>query len=140
MRSSFGSSSTRVADVMVTAVKMLEPDATCRDLVEFFEDDHVHMALVVDQEQVLAAIDRSDLAAEPDPRGRAMEVGTLTGRWVGPFEDLSRVHEQMTRLARRRLVVLDDEGRFLGLLCLKHHGQGFCGNEDVLARQVDPTI
>lgn len=122
---------------MVTGVKVLEQDASISDLVEFFADDHVHMAVIVHDEHVLAVIERSDLAADLDPQGRAMDVGTQAGRWVGPFEELSRVRERMISTSRRRLVVLDDAGRFLGMLCLKTHGRGFCRDEDVLARQAD---
>lgn len=131
------SRSTRVVDAMVADVKVLQRDATYGDVVEFFADDHVHMALIVHDEQVLTAIDRSDLATDLDPRERAIDVGTLTGRWVGPLEDLLRVQERMIRTSRRRLVVLGDAGQFLGLLCLKRHGQGFCRDEDVLARQAN---
>ncbi len=126
----------RVVDAMVTIVKTLGRHATFDDLVAHFEDDHVHMAVVVQDDKVLTAIDRDDFVSADRPRTqeRIVDVGTLTGRWVGPLEDLAQVHERMIRTGRRRLVVLDEAGRFLGLLCLKSHGQGFCGNQDVMSR------
>jgi len=41
----------------------------------------------------------------------------------------------MQRTGRRRLAVVDGEGRLVGLLCLKASGSGFCSNEDVASRK-----
>jgi hypothetical protein len=40
----------------------------------------------------------------------------------------------MRRAGRRRLAVTSEDGRLLGLLCLKASGRGFCSDEDVAAR------
>lgn len=127
----------KVSDAMVTVIKVLDRNATLEEVVEFFADDHVHMALVVNGQRVLTAIERSDLAGDLVPGKLAVDLGTLTGRWVGPKEDLAFTQVRMIRAARRRLVVIDESGRLLGLLCLKRHGRGFCRNDDVLARQAE---
>jgi hypothetical protein len=41
---------------------------------------------------------------------------------------------EMIAGGQRRRAVVDDEGRLLGLLCLKASGRGFCADADVAAR------
>jgi hypothetical protein len=40
----------------------------------------------------------------------------------------------MTATGRRRAAVVSDDGRLLGLLCLKASRAGFCSAQDVRAR------
>lgn len=127
----------KVADAIVTEVKVLSIAATVAEVKAFFADDHVHLALVVDGVRVVTSIDRSDLAQVNDEGSLAKDLGTLEGRRVHPDEDLARVHRHMVGAAIRRLVVTDNEDRLVGLLCLKRHGQGFCRDEDVQARMLD---
>lgn len=137
-RSESSSASRRtVGDAAVTVVKALGPGATIADVEAFFEDDHVHLAVVVEGRRVLTAIERADLSGAGRPDQPARDIGTLVGRCAHADDDLARTSLRMIGQARRRLVVLDDEGRLLGLLCLKRHRRGFCSDEDVLARASD---
>lgn len=123
-----------VAEVTLHRVKVLPADATPADVERFFASDHVHLAVVVDdRRRVVSAITRDELR----PTGRAAELGTLDGRCVPPDAPLEAVHSQMLANGLRRLVVVDDAGRLVGLLCLKRHRRGFCSDDDVRCREAD---
>lgn len=126
---------------MVTCPKTHDLDTAIDEIRAFFEDDHVHMALIVAADQrLVATIERPDLVARSSCRSAA-GLGTLTGRTVGPTTELGAAAAQLRRQRRRRLAVVDDSGRLLGLLCLKKSGTGYCSDDDVRARlaEVRPT-
>jgi CBS-domain-containing membrane protein len=125
--------SATVADAMVRAPKTHGADATVADAREAFRDEHVHAVLVVADGRLLGVVDREDLhgAAAQEALGGH---GRLAGRSVGPGVDLDAALRHMRRHRRRRLAVIDDGDRLLGLLCLKRTGTGFCSDADVSAR------
>jgi hypothetical protein len=106
------------------------------EIGRFFEDEHVHLALVVAADGLLVTtINRADLAATAAGRAPAEACGTLAGRTVSPSDDLDTVTAWMIRTAQRRAAVVDDSGRLLGLLCLKKTGTGFCSDQDIRQRR-----
>jgi predicted transcriptional regulator len=124
-----------VRDVMVTAPKILGPDATVNQIRLLFEDDHVHMAVIVDGDRrLLTAIDRSDIPPAIDGTARASSLGTVAGRTINPDCLLSMATSGLQSSGRRRLAVTDEQNRLLGLLCLKRSGNGYCSDEGVRAR------
>lgn len=127
-------SGTSVSDAMIRCPKLLGPTATVAQVREFFRDDHVHVALLVDRGKLLAVVERSDLIDAPSASSPAVTVGRLHGRVTGPDADLAAACERMRALGRRRLAVIDSRGNCLGLLCLKRSGLGFCSDDDVRAR------
>lgn len=131
-RSSPGS----VAEAMITAPKWCASTATVGELRHFFADTHVHAALVVDEHILLAVVDRDDLTLAAD-RVPAAEVGALLGRAVRDTADLTTAERIMRATGRRRLAVVDADGRCVGLLCLKSSGSGFCTDDDLAARHHD---
>ncbi|WP_442880747.1 CBS domain-containing protein [Aeromicrobium sp.] len=124
----------KVADAMITEVKVFGLDTTVGDVRAFFADEHVHLVVVDDGSRVVTTIERSDIPGECDARSLARGLGTLEGRRVDPDEDLGVVRSHMVEMASRRFVVLDRYEHLVGLLCLKRHGRGFCRDEDVQAR------
>jgi CBS domain-containing protein len=106
------------------------------EIRELFADDHVRMALVVDASgRLLTTIERQDLIAAAAPSStRIARLGTLVGRTVGPSTLLSAATATLLRARKRRLAVVDDRGRLVGLLCLKRDGTGFCSDEGVRRR------
>lgn len=123
-----------VADVMVTRPPTFGRDTPVARVRQFFDDDHVHAALVVDGDRLLTVIVRDDL---PGAEGVAADRGALEGRIVAPRADAETVRIAMLDEGIRRLAVVDDARRLLGLLCLKRSGRGFCSDDDVAARAAD---
>jgi signal-transduction protein with cAMP-binding, CBS, and nucleotidyltransferase domain len=125
----------RVADVMVTRPKVHAPDTGVDEILALFEDDHVHMALIVRNDgRLVTTIERSDLAPRPSRSTPVGALGTLCGRTVGPADAVAAATAALLRDGRRRLAVVDGRGRLLGLLCLKRDGTGFCSDEGIRAR------
>jgi CBS domain-containing protein len=124
----------RVSDAALRGAKLHDASVTVGEISAFLEDDHVHMAVLLGTDgELLTTVERSDLtlASPPEP---ALRYGTLEGRTVGAHEELHRVWETMLAEGRRRLAVIDADGRLVGLLCLKRHGRGFCSDSDVRQR------
>jgi len=125
-----------VADAMIRSPKICGPHATVADVRALFVDDHVHAALVVADERVLAVVERGDLAGAADDQP-AHEVGQVEGRTVEAEADLEDTRRRMVTEPTRRLAVVDRQQALLGLLCLKRTGRGFCSDADVAARAAD---
>ena len=105
---------------------------------ELFRDDHLHVLLVLDGAgTLLAVVERSDLTAAEAAHTPALSLGRLAGRTVGPDADPERTRLHLVRSARRRIAVVDDAHRLLGLLCLKRTGLGFCSDADVESRAAE---
>lgn len=127
----------RVLDAVVTRPTTCRPETTVAQARALFADDHVHALLVVDGSQLLAVVERADLDRSDGP---VRPLGRLAGRTVGPGADLHRTHQLLLREGRRRMAVVDEGGRLLGLLCLKRHGRGFCSDDDVRARAEERAL
>jgi predicted transcriptional regulator len=119
---------------MVTRPAVHQATATVGELRSFFADDHVHMALLVDDGEIVAAIERDDLIGSSDA-APARNIATLDGRTIRDDATLADAYALLGRTGRRRLAVTTDESILAGLLCLKASGQGFCSDEDVASRQ-----
>jgi CBS-domain-containing membrane protein len=125
---------TAVRDRMLTRCTTHPAGATIGDAREFFSDDHKHLMLLVADGRLLGTVVRSDLTgAGPDDRP-ALEVAVLRGRTVAPDDDVDRVRTDLLTQDMRRIAVVGEGDRLLGLLCLKKHRRGFCSDDDVAAR------
>jgi CBS domain-containing protein len=120
---------------MVTRPAVHRPSITVGELRAFFEDDHVHMALLMDGGEVVGTVERADLEAATSDSAPAREIAALHGRTITPDVALSEATSMMKRTGRRRLAVTTNGSTLLGLLCLKASGRGFCSEEDVAARR-----
>jgi hypothetical protein len=128
-----------VADAMISCPKTHDLESTADEIRAFFEDDHVHMALIVKTDRrLVTTIERADLSARPPVVTLAAELGTLTGRTAGPAQKLDAVTAGLLREQRRRQAVVDDCGRLLGVLCLKKDGSGYCSDDNIRQRQSGP--
>jgi CBS domain-containing protein len=128
----------RVADAMVTIPRTHGPDTPLAEIRALFEDDHVHMALIVDADgRLLTTIERDDLHEGIPGSTPARHVGTIARRVVTPHHSLRSAGAALRRDQRRRLAVIDGSGRLLGLLCLKRRGDGFCSDEGVRQRAAE---
>jgi hypothetical protein len=120
---------------MITGPKTHGLRAGLEEIRAFFEDDHVHMALVVAPDgRLVTTIERPDLPPGSPASVPASQLGTLIDRTAGPAQALGAATALLLRERRRRLAVVDDSGRLLGLLCLKKDRTGFCSDENVRER------
>jgi CBS domain-containing protein len=124
-----------VADAMLTAPVRHSLGTTVGEIRDFFDDDHVHAALIVGPAGYLAAVvERTDLAHSRDPGAPAVKLGKLTDRTVLQDASLPATQHTMRMTGRRRAAVIRGDGKLVGLLCLKASRAGFCSEDDVRAR------
>jgi len=141
MRASGTRAGRRVADAIVTHPKTHGPGSGLETIRAFFEDDHVHMALIVATDgRLVTTIERPDLTAATSGSAPVATLGTLSGRTAGPTDPLDAATATLLREGRRRLAVVDDSGRLLGLLCLKRDGTGYCSDEGIRERSRLATV
>jgi CBS domain-containing protein len=127
-----------LANAMLTTPVRHPLGATVREIREFFDDDHVHAALIVGPAGYLAAVvERGDITPSQVPDSAAAPLGRLAGRTVPEDASLAEMQRAMNAAGRRRAAVISEDGRLLGLLCLKASRAGFCSDEDVRARAID---
>jgi CBS domain-containing protein len=127
-----------VAIAMLTTPVRHPLGATVREIREFFDDDHVQAALIVGPAGYLAAVvERGDITHCQPPDAAAAPLGRLAGRTVLEDASLAEIQRAMSAAGRRRAAVISEDGRLLGLLCLKASRSGFCSEEDVHARALD---
>ena len=125
-----------VADCVVTQPTVHHWRVTVGELRMLFLDDHIHMALLLDGERLVSAVERDDLEVAFDDEAPANLVGTLLGRAVSPGEPAAATLASMKESGRRRLAVASEDGTLFGLLCLKASGAGFCSDDDVASRRL----
>ncbi|WP_309072611.1 CBS domain-containing protein [Arthrobacter sp.] len=124
-----------VKDAMITCPKTLPADSSVEEVRRFFADDHVHLALIVDSSgRLLTTLERSDIPSEATGSAKASGFGTIHGRTIEPQQPLGAATASLQLAGRRRLAVVDDEGKLLGLLCRKRTGLGYCNDAGVAAR------
>lgn len=119
---------------MVTSPVIHSPSTTVGQLREFFTDDHVHVALLVDGGRLLGTVERPDLRRAADDSVAARAIASLSGRTIHPDALAAEALAAMQRSGRRRLAVVAGDAHLVGLLCLKRSGLGFCSDADVESR------
>lgn len=123
-----------VGSAVVTRPKTLPESASIGNVRRLLSDDHVHLALIVEDGRLLTAIDRDDLPPDLPDDTPAREHGHLGGRTLPPHALLEPTLDLMRESGRGRVAVVDGRGMLIGLLCLKRSGNGFCSDADVRAR------
>jgi CBS-domain-containing membrane protein len=125
----------RVSEFMVTRPKTHGIETTIDEIRAVFADDDVRIVLVVDdEERLVTTVERSDVPAGAQGSTPAAAVGTRAHRTVRPGDTLAHATAALFRQRRRRLAVIDDDGRLVGLLCLKRDASGYCSDADVQQR------
>ena len=123
-----------VADAMVSRPKTLPADASVAAVRAVLADDHVVMVLLTEDGVLRGTLLCDDLPDTTPGAAAALPLSRLTGRTVAPAVPLADVHALLVRTGRRRLAVVDDEGRLLGLVCLKRRRTGYCTDAGVAER------
>jgi len=127
----------QVADVMVRRPKLCPVDVSVGQVRALFQDEHVHAVLVVDAGRLVSVLERADVDGLSNSDEPAAPLGRLADRTVPPTAPLEATHQHMLNTGRRRLAVVDEDRRLLGLLCLKSTSAGFCSEQGVRARAAD---
>lgn len=121
-----------VAEAMVTVPRTLPASVRVEEARAAFADPKVHLLLLTRGPRLVTTLTRADLAGAVG--GPVRWHGRTAGRVTAPGEPLAEVGAWMRRTATRRLAVIAEDDRLLGLLCLKADGSGFCSDADVRAR------
>lgn len=99
-----------------------------------------HMLLLLHDRVLVSTVIRADVEGDIDPEAPAVDAGSLEERTVGPDALLAPAHADMRNRGVRRLAVVDESARLLGLLCLKRSRTGFCTDHGVAEmRRVQAT-
>lgn len=122
-----------VNDVMLRRPTVHPADVTIGAArAAFASGPKLHLLLLIREGRVIGTLDRGDLA---DPAvaadSPALALAELEGRTVAPDVPAEPLRKDMLATGIRRLAVVDDEMRLLGLLCLKSSGTGFCSDDGV---------
>lgn len=124
-----------VGAAMVTVMATASAEVTVGEVRRSFADDHVHAVVIVRDGLLLAVVERDDLrSADGADAAPARPLGRLGGRTVTADLPLAEARRRLDATGGRRLAVVDDRGRLVGLLCLKRSRLGFCSDRDVLDR------
>jgi hypothetical protein len=128
-----------VADAMLRRPRTNLVSSSVTDLRLLFADEHLHAALIVADGLLITVVDRVDVHPALAMNTPAASLGTRAGRTIGPMASLEQARQQLLTAGRRRLAVVDDQQRLLGLLCLKRSQDSFCSDQDVQARLAESS-
>ena len=107
LESAHGLRGRTVGDAMLRSAQGPRVRCPVGDAVAFFQDDHVHAALVVDAEgRLLAVVVRADLAGRSPDEQLGPSDGSV-GRTVGVGDGLEHAWLAMRGLGQRRRAVVD---------------------------------
>jgi len=114
-----------VADLMLRNPKTLPADAPVADARAILENPSVQMVLLADGQTFAGAI--TDLPRDAPAEQRALDFADRQPETIGPDEPASIAFARAAANPHRRIVVLDDDARLVGLLCLDASRTRFCG-------------
>jgi CBS domain-containing protein len=128
-----------VTDLMLGDPHVCGQATAVDDARTFFSSNHVHMLLLTATgrvgEHLLGTVVRDDLPVRGEAGATALSYAHLRGRVVHADVSAEEARRTLHAAGKRRLAVVDDSGRLLGLLCLKRDGTGFCSDAGVRARR-----
>lgn len=100
----------------------------------FAASEHREIALLADDGMYAGSLLRDDLAGDVDPQRRAGDLAR-SAPTVSPQAPALRARELALAAPARRLPVVDDVGRLVGVVAITPDLRGFCG----AARGTDDT-
>jgi CBS domain-containing protein len=127
-----------VGSAMLRHPTVHAPDLTVGEAQEIFATSpKTHLLVLVRDGVLVSTLVRDDVDGLPHASAPAADAGTLAGRTVTADEPLEALRAAMADSGLRRLAVVDDRMRLLGLLCLKRSRTGFCTDEGVAAMRAE---
>lgn len=131
-----------VRDAMLHHPTVHRADLTVGEARAVLEErPKTHLLLLVRGGVLVGTLSRDDVegAKHLAPSTPAVEVASLAGRTTGPDAPVEPLRAAMAGSGLRRIAVVDEEMRLLGLLCLKKSLRGFCTDEGVAEMRADRT-
>ncbi len=113
---------TKVREVMTTRPRCVTPDTPIAEVAALMESEDVGAIPVVEGDALAGIVTDRDIvvravAKGKDPRGMpAREVSSAEIVTVGPEDDLDTALQRMAESQVRRLLVVDDGSRLVGIL------------------------
>jgi CBS-domain-containing membrane protein len=119
-----------VADVIHAKFTALPADATIADVREWFAaSTSRRMAFLADDGCYAGSVTPEQVADDLDPTRPAADVAQL-GPTVPPDAPAAEGERLALQTAARRVPVVDDDGRLLGVVSVTQDLQAFCGTAD----------
>lgn len=120
-----------VAEAMLRQPTVHPADLTVGEArAAFAAHPKTHLLLLVHDDVLVAALTRDDLSGAGDEEAAA-QLGSLAGRTTPADVQVEELRTAMADSGLRRIAVVDEASRLLGLLCLKASLDGFCTDEGV---------
>ena len=113
---------TKVHEVMTDRPRVVTPETTVSEAAQLMRNDDIGSLPILDGEQLAGMVTDRDIviravAEGKDPRGMPVrEVASRELVTVNADEELSRALQLMASQQVRRLPVVDDDGRLVGIL------------------------
>src|SRR5262249_52550634 len=117
------------ADVMLSTPKTLPSNVTVEVARLQLDRGSVQILLLVDGPLFVGAITR--IPPDAAPEESALQYATAMPETISPNEPATVAFARAGANADRRIVVVDDQGRLAGLLCLNQSRTQFCGGNTV---------
>ncbi len=112
------------ADLMLRNPKTLTAEASVAEVREQLANPKVQMVLLADGPAFRGAV--TTIPADASPRERAVDYVDADAEVISPDASDDEAFERTAASPNRRVIVLDENGSLLGLLCLNQSRTGFC--------------
>jgi CBS domain-containing protein len=116
-----------VADVMLATPKTLPVETTVAEAREALANEHVQMLLLTDGAVYRGAV--TGIPDDADPASAVLRYADPAAETIAPTESAEVAYERARLSPSRRVVVLDENGRLLGLVCLNVTLTRFCSGD-----------
>lgn len=114
-----------VADVMLAKPKTVPPSASVGEVRELLANPSVQMLLIADGDRFRGAL--TELPPDADDDARALDFADTQPESLPPSASAEEAFARTAANPNRRVVVLDDDGSLVGLVCLDETRTRFCG-------------
>ena len=113
-----------VADLMLRDPKTLTAEASVAEVREHLGTPKVQMVLLAEGRVFNGAV--SLIPDGASPRDRGVNYADANVEFISPDASDDEAFERAAASPNRRVIVLDEDGNLLGLLCLNQSRTKFC--------------
>jgi CBS domain-containing protein len=112
------------ADLMLRVPKSLPGDARVHEVREVLANPKVQLVLLADGEAFVGAV--TEIPADAPTDAPARDYALAEPDTIAPTASEDEAFARASANPNRRVIVLDDDSRLLGLLCLNQSRTKFC--------------